>query len=358
MPLASSGRAGRVSGPATATIATDRATAMPRAERIAVFRALPGLGDMVCAIPALEALRAGFPAARIVLVGLEAHRWMLGHLPLLLDDYVDVPPLAGLHARPGPTLDVLCALSEVSEGDPDLILQMHGDGSRSNAYSRLLGDGIVVAPRAPGGFEPDIEAPLRSTHEVGRCLDVALAAGAEPLGPTPQLPVGSDDRTAGRALVGLGQRPYVVVAPGASQDDRRWSVDGFVRVIDEVSALGVPVVLVGSSADGPTCAAVVDRSVVPPLDLSGRTSVGVLAAVVAEGCLCVCNDSGPSHVAVAVGTPSVVVWSGSEVRRWAPLDRYRHVVVGGEDRVAHADEVAALVAQRLGRVLPTVGPAR
>ena len=337
--------------PGSASHPSDR---VEGADRIAVFRALPGLGDMLCAFPALEALRARFPDAEVTLVGMERHSWVRTRLPFAVDDFVGVPPMAGLHPDPAPPLDVLCALSEVAEREPDLVLQMHGDGSTSNTYARLLGDGLLVAPRHRQGVEPDVEARLNSAHEVGRCLDVVRAVGAVPVAPEPRLAISNSDRMRARALVGLGTRPYVVVAPGASQDDRRWSVDGFVRVVDVLGSAGLPVVLVGAGADRPTCAAVAERSVVAPLDLSGRTDVGVLAAVIDEACLCVCNDSGPSHVAIAVATPSVVVWSGADLDRWGPTDRRRHVVVG-ERGPAAPEEVAARVVEQIGRLVPVLG---
>src|SRR5690606_20860989 len=65
----------------------------------------------------------------------------------------------------------------------------------------------------------------------------------------------------------------------------------------------------------------------PAVDLTGATSLGVLAALVARCRLVVSNDTGMSHVAAAVQTPSVVVASGSDVNRWAPLDRGRDTVL-------------------------------
>jgi ADP-heptose:LPS heptosyltransferase len=65
----------------------------------------------------------------------------------------------------------------------------------------------------------------------------------------------------------------------------------------------------------------------PALHLAGATSLGGLAAVVGRARLVVCNDTGISHVAAAMRTPSTVIASGSDTRRWAPLDHERHRVL-------------------------------
>ncbi|WP_017924339.1 glycosyltransferase family 9 protein, partial [Burkholderia glumae] len=65
----------------------------------------------------------------------------------------------------------------------------------------------------------------------------------------------------------------------------------------------------------------------PARHLAGATSLGGLAALVARSRLVVCNDTGISHVAAALRTASVVVASGSDTRRWAPLDRVLHRVL-------------------------------
>jgi ADP-heptose:LPS heptosyltransferase len=65
----------------------------------------------------------------------------------------------------------------------------------------------------------------------------------------------------------------------------------------------------------------------PALNLTGRTGLGALAALVAQARLVVCNDTGISHIAAAVATSSVIVSCGSDTRRWAPLDHRRHRVV-------------------------------
>jgi len=65
----------------------------------------------------------------------------------------------------------------------------------------------------------------------------------------------------------------------------------------------------------------------PALHLAGATSLGGLAALVSHARLVVCNDTGISHLAAAMCTPSTVIASGSDTRRWAPLDHALHHVL-------------------------------
>jgi ADP-heptose:LPS heptosyltransferase len=63
------------------------------------------------------------------------------------------------------------------------------------------------------------------------------------------------------------------------------------------------------------------------LDLAGRTSLGGLAALLQRMSLFIGNDSGPAHLAEAVGTPSVTLFGPTDPRRWAPLDQRAHPIV-------------------------------
>ena len=90
---------------------------------------------------------------------------------------------------------------------------------------------------------------------------------------------------------------------------------------------GRRVVVTGSPSEAELTRAVASRLPGAATDLAGRTTLGSLAALVSRSALLVCNDTGVSHVAAATGARSVVIASGSDVRRWAPLDAARHPVL-------------------------------
>jgi hypothetical protein len=96
-----------------------------------------------------------------------------------------------------------------------------------------------------------------------------------------------------------------VVAPGASEDPRRFVRESTVPLLSEIAALGFHSVLVGAPADQPLIRSLVEASAVPLTDVSGRTSVTELAEVVRRADLVVAADSGPAHIAAALRRPLV-----------------------------------------------------
>jgi ADP-heptose:LPS heptosyltransferase len=124
---------------------------------------------------------------------------------------------------------------------------------------------------------------------------------------------------------------YVCLHPGASVESRRWSTAGFSQVARQLASQGHRIVLTGTAAEGEltrSIAAALNQPGSPqPIDLAGRTSLGSLAVLLRHAALLICNDTGISHLGAALKVPSVVVFSDSEVQRWAPGDRTRHRIV-------------------------------
>jgi ADP-heptose:LPS heptosyltransferase len=144
-------------------------------------------------------------------------------------------------------------------------------------------------------------------------------------------PVREEDRRALGALHGVSDlRPgtYACVHPGASVPGRRWPAERFAAVAGALADRGLRVVLTGTAEEAELTRAVAGALRAPHVDLAGRTDLGALAALLAGARLLVCNDTGVSHLAAALGVPSVVLFTGSDPDRWAPLDRRRHRAVG------------------------------
>jgi len=296
---------------------------------IVVFRALM-LGDWLCATPALRALKAAAPRARLTLCGLPWTQALAARLPMV-DDFLAFPGHPALPERVPDAGSVEAFFERARASRFDLALQMHGSGNIVNDIVAAMGAAMTAGFATPGteqGF--DIACPWpEQGHEIDRCLRLATALGAPDVGRDIDFPLTDADRAEAALLLasaGIVGR-FVIVHPGAQLPSRRWVPARFSAVADALAAHGLQVVITGSPDEAGLARAVRAAMRTPAVDLCGRTpGVWTLGALVERATLVVSNDTGVSHVAAALRTPSAVVASGSDVARWAPLDRARHRV--------------------------------
>lgn len=301
-------------------------------QRIAVFRALQ-LGDMLCAVPALRALRAAAPNARITLIGLPWAAGFVERFSQYVDDLLIFPGFPGFPEREVESGAMPSFLEEVQRRRFDLAIQMHGSGKLSNSLVGLLGAQHIAGYFEQGQYCPDPQRFIaweESEHEVLRYVRLMEFLGAASCGEATEFPLFDADYQALRQSHDELPAPgtYVCVHPGARLPSRRWMPQRFAQVADHLADRGMKVVITGSAEEHDITAAVIRAMHAPVLDLTGKTSLGALAALVAQARLVVCNDTGISHIAAAMATPSVIVCCGSDPVRWAPLDSARHCVVG------------------------------
>ncbi|WP_434443373.1 glycosyltransferase family 9 protein [Lentzea sp. E54] len=162
--------------------------------------------------------------------------------------------------------------------------------------------------------------------EAERALEVARAAGFE-------LPEGDDGRL---AVVDPPEpelsHPYVVVHPGASAPARTWSPDRWAKAVVALTAAGHRVVVTGGPAETGLTGHVAGAC---GSDLGGRTSLRELAGVLAGADAVVVGNTGPAHLAAAVGTPVVSLFAPVvPAVRWAPYGR--HVLLGDQNAPCRA----------------------
>lgn len=303
-----------------------------RPERIAVFRALV-LGDMLCMIPAMRALKAAHPQARITLVSLPWAAELVARFPRYFHDFVEFPGFPGLPEREFDVERFPAFMHQMRERQFDLALQMHGSGSIVNPLVLAFD-----ARQAAGFCESENDCPNRETflrypqqeHEVLRHLRLLEFLGIPSRGDELEFSITDADRAQLAGVLeahDVSAGPYVCLHPGARYPSRRWPAERFARVGDALVNDGYTVIITGSPAEAELAASVSQAMTRPHVNLAGRTSLGSLAALLSQARLLICNDTGVSHLAAALRVPSVVVVTGSDPQRWAPLNRRRHRVV-------------------------------
>jgi ADP-heptose:LPS heptosyltransferase len=308
----------------------------PRPARVAVLRALH-LGDMLCAVPALRALRRALPDASIALIGLPWAATFAARFAAYIDDFLEFPGFPGLPERDVDPARLARFLDNVRRNPLDLAIQLHGSGSHVNECIALLKARRSAGFFQPGDLVPDSDGFIHwPTHgtETRRLLALMRALGAPADDESLEFPLDERDyeeldgalASSGMAK-GRSHARYVCVHPGARFRSRRWPAARFARVADGLAVRGFDICITGTTSERAVTAEVRDAMRCPATDLTGRLTLGAFAALVRGASLAVANDTGISHIAAAVGTPSVIVASGSDVERWAPHDGQRHRVL-------------------------------
>jgi ADP-heptose:LPS heptosyltransferase len=286
---------------------------------------------MLCAVPALRALRAAFPNAEIALIGLPWAASFVTRYSHLIDELIVFPGAVGFPEQAETDANLATFAKAVQDRHFDLAIQLHGSGGVANDIVALFG-----APYKAGFLKP-AEAERAGVFipwpddqpEPLRYLALMKALGITSEDASLEIPLTATDQARCDVLQRTSKlcpERLVLLHPGAQLASRRWPAQRFAAVAAALAADGWQIGITGS-ADESALSAIVGASISDAIDLCGRTSLGALAALVGRARLIVCNDTGLSHVAAAMRTPSVVVASGSDTHRWAPLDTARHVVL-------------------------------
>lgn len=295
------------------------------------------IGDAVVSLPALEALRNQFPESEIVLVSKPWVSEVYWHYPGMLRQIIYDPEskhhgLAGL----GRLIDDLRA----EHFDLAILFQNAFQAAwiawRSRIPARIgyardgrgwmLSDPVDVPPRGAYGHEayyylqllfraglierPDPAKPLEEARLVMREAELSWAA---------------------RRLQSLrldGPRFLVGIHPGASFGPaKRWPPERFAAFADlAIGGLRADVLIFGSAAEAPLAEAIAGSMKHAPTVLAGKTTLTQMMALLAHCQLIVTNDSGPMHLAAALGLPLVAVFGSTDERATGPLSLHARVV--------------------------------
>lgn len=302
------------------------------------------LGDVLFVTPALRRLRRALPDARITLaIGPWSRAAVEGNPDV--DEILEFPfpgftradspnPVAPYRALAefARTVRQRRAAAAVVLRDDHwwgaLAVQRSGVpvrvGSDHPAMRRML-----TNPVSLDGHSVERNAAL--VDAVATALGGVLAASVTPESDPLLWDVAPEAATAARAILTSNtvEGPYLVLAPGAGAPVKLWPATRWAAVASALSrARDVPVVLVGSPAESSIAERVRLAMTVPAVDLTGRTDFPTLGALLAGASLVLGVDSGPLHLATAVGAPTLRLYGPSSLERYGPWgDPRRHRVV-------------------------------
>lgn len=305
--------------------------------RILIVR-LSALGDCIHALPVLSALRLTFPDAFLGWAIESGSHYLLRDHPQA--DRFHVFPRKAFHAS---WLEGFRALNafrkELRAARYDIVLDLQGL-TKSGLVARLSGASRRAGFRGPESRELNclflserLAAPAEATHVVEKNLSLLRALRVEPSAPRWVFPEYREEKERMDlflAKCGLQHDghvlPFAIVNTGGTWPTKRWAVSRFAETAKALrSRLNLPVVaLWGSAAEKVEAAEVVrcaEAFLAPPTDLRQ------LAALCSRAALFVGNDTGPLHLAAALGVPTTAIFGASDAQRNGPFGRHTKTCV-------------------------------
>jgi heptosyltransferase-1 len=277
------------------------------------------LGDIVQTLPVLSLLRRRFPQAHIAWVVKDSLAGILRGHPEL-DQLICLPYPRGAWAR---WRSLRATLRRLRAERFDLAIDLQG----------LLRSGLLTwataAPRRVGttlaregawlAYTDCIESPPWSVPAWRRYLVVARALGCGEEAAAGVVPVTDAQRQWARQRLGHLPRPRLAIHPGAQWVTKRWPPEHFAALAYRAQCdYGAAVVLVGGGGEEPLCDRIARGLPAAVCNLAGQTSLLQLAAVIQQCDLFLSGDTGPLHLAAALGVPVVGVFTCTSPIRSGP----------------------------------------
>lgn len=277
------------------------------------------LGDIIHALPVLRLIKLQRPDWRV-------HWWIAKHFAPLFEMDRDIAALHYFERQAwGGVQGIRRSFSRITqmrEEQFDLVLDLQGL-ARSALHGWAVRGGYTIGLQqhregAALFYDELIERPEREAHMVDWCRAVLPRMGISAAGQYEWLP--ARPWLAGK-LSEQGFDPayrWMILCPGARWPSKQWPVDSFDRLMDELAGKMVRFAVVGSGSESELGQRLAQRG--DCLDLTGRTTLPELAEWLRAATVVVTNDSGPMHVAAAVGTPVVALFGPTSASKTGPYE--------------------------------------
>ena len=307
------------------------------------------LGDVVMSLPALQAIRARFPNAQITIAVGRPGKELL-NLSGYADEIIEVDRVA---LRDGPTLISIGRIAklvmEVRRRKFDFVIDLHSfyetnlmgflSGAPQRLYARRENRSIDFL----GNFKPQPAREDTANHLVDRYLDMLKPLGIENPPRIPRLKTSAADDSAVESMLkkekAQSKELLVGLFPGAGHLGRVWPTERFVQVADHLIRNDRVKIIVFA---GPEERGLVPqmRSVFPKgVIFFDRLTIPQLAAAQARLSLFISNDTGPAHIAAAVGTPVLVLMDRPDPHSYTPVGDEARLIFGASVASITVDEV-------------------
>jgi len=291
------------------------------------------LGDVVLALPVLSALRRSFPDAKISWLVRPEFAPLLENHPHLTEIIpFDRKFLGKAWYHPGAFVALVSLIRRLRRNKFDAVFDLQGL-FRTACLAWLSGCkkrfGMANArEHAHLFYTHKIEQDHDCIHLVDYYLKIIKAAGATNVDDKDvqfELPVDPHIRDSVINLLACHDikfGEYIVFVPGSTHHGKCWPIERFADLADRISSrFGLPIIAVGTESESSIIEEIKNLTDVHIINFAGQTSLAELVALLKDAKLVVSNDTGPGHIAAALGTPLVLMYSWSNPARIAPYGR-------------------------------------
>ena len=320
---------------------------------------LSALGDVVHTFPVLNKLRRRYPTARLDWLVTPGIAELLRHNPAINNVIEFARDERSTPWQPAPYVSAARLMATLRATKYDLVLDLQGQ-LRSAFFAFTSGAPVRIGfekPRADVwqtlsrtipdearwhawrgaregsylAYTDRIAVPNLDAHPVERYLGVGAMLGLDDGAPDFSFPIPKEANARIDALLDyydIAKKRLVVMAPGTNWETKEWRRDGFAEVARHFLQKDFAVTLIGAERERAVCDAV--ATLAPgAVNLTGETTLSELAALIGRAALCVSNDSGPMHLATALGRPVVSVFGPTDPVWAGPYRRDGTVVRAG-----------------------------
>lgn len=286
------------------------------------------LGDIVHSLPFLQALKDGFPDAEIhwiVAKGLEGllenHPMVKKLLVIEKDRWKDLKKIKD-------TASELAGISkELKRESYDMAIDLQGllrSGLLAYATHAPVRIGFREAREGSAVFYTHKITGGRDIHAVDRYLKIASALGCETADAGFPMPLIKESDKVKRLKENAGD--YAVIVPGARWETKKWSPEKFGRL---ASMLDMKSIIIGSASDIEISKRIEAASKGKALSTAGYTDIKELISIIRGARYVVTNDSGPMHIAAALGIPVIAIFGPTNPERTGPYGK-KHIIISSD----------------------------
>lgn len=285
------------------------------------------LGDLMFATPFFKELRKNFPKARIDLIVNSAFH-------SIMNDNTNFDNVYAYNKKWTLKQSIEFA-KQLKKNNYDLGINIHGSW-RSAIILRLINPTYTIGYGKKGQlFLNRRLVQPHNQHMVDVYLNLLkeMNLRVEPSLPYLEIKKSVQDEI-DKKLIQWGINPeekLIALNAGGTWPTKRWTVNGFAQLADVLNRKYGRVIFVGSAGDLSLVEEIVNLMETKPVIATGKTSLPELAALLARCNLVISNDSGPVHVAAAVGTPTITIFGPSDDIKYRPLGEKHKIVTSSVD---------------------------